>query len=77
MEFKRIKEEIERLNVYKSSDLISHNGIELLAELEQALQLLQTDVSGCKVFRNCKECNKKINCDKDFCEKKCETLYYR
>jgi hypothetical protein len=75
MEFKRIKEEIERLNVYKSSDLISDNGMQLLAELKQALQLLQANVSmrseqfyclNRSVFGDGRKCDKQcLSCEKN------------
>jgi len=48
-----------------------------LYKQDQALQLQQTGVSGCKTIRNCRECNAEVSCDKDFCDKKCQTAYYR
>jgi hypothetical protein len=44
MEFKRIEDEINRLEAYAMNDIISNKGLEMLSELKQALQLLQTDV---------------------------------
>lgn len=44
MEFKRIEEEIDKLEAYKSNGILSVKGSELLTELKQALQLQQTGV---------------------------------
>ena len=58
------------------TDVISIS-VRLIQIKDQALQLLQTDVSGCKTIRHCRECNVEVSCDKDFCSQKCETAYYR
>jgi hypothetical protein len=30
-----------------------------------------------QVLRQCKECDRNISCEKDFCNNECKTLYYR
>ena len=44
MEFKRLEEKKTELEYYKKTDQISDNDLELLAEIHQSLQLLQTGV---------------------------------
>ena len=44
MKFKRLEEKKTELEYYKKTDQISDNDLELLAEIHQALQLLQTGV---------------------------------
>ena len=46
MEFKRLLEEKNRLEILKSRDELTQEGLEILSELTQALQLQQTGVSG-------------------------------
>ena len=46
MKFKRLIEEQNRLECLKTKEELTDYGLEMLAELNQALQLLQTDVSG-------------------------------
>lgn len=50
MEFKRLLEEKNRLEILKSRDELTQEGLEILTELTQALQLQQTGVmrSACK-----------------------------
>lgn len=50
MEFKRLLEEKNRLEILKSRDELTQEGLEILSELTQALQLQQTGVkqSVCK-----------------------------
>ena len=50
MKFKRLIEEQNRLECLKNKEELTDYGLEMLTELNQALQLLQTDVSSC----NCK-----------------------
>jgi len=64
-------------NHSRSTDSIIDDIVEAIAKRDQALQLQQTGVSGCKTIRNCRECNAEVSCDKDFCDKKCQTAYYR
>ena len=45
MKFKRLIEEQNRLECLKTKEELTDYGLEMLAELNQALQLLQTDVS--------------------------------
>ncbi len=47
MEFKRLEEKKTELEYYKKTDQISDNDLELLAEINQALQLKQTGVGTC------------------------------
>lgn len=44
MEFKRLLEEKNRLEILKSRDELTQEGLEILYELTQALQLQQTGV---------------------------------
>lgn len=44
MEFKRLLEEKNRLEILKSRDELTQEGLEILSELTQALQLQQTGV---------------------------------
>jgi len=44
MEFKRLLEEKNRLEILKSRDELTQEGLEILTELTQALQLQQTGV---------------------------------
>jgi hypothetical protein len=44
MEFKLLSEEQKRLEILKSRNELTEQGIQMLAELNQALQLLQTAV---------------------------------
>ena len=61
--------------VFNADDLADQ--IDYLYKQEQALQLLQPDVSGSKCNRHCKNCHKiALNCT-DFCSQRCETAYYR
>ena len=46
MKFKRLIEEQNRLECLKTKEELTDYGLEMLAELNQALQLLQTDVVG-------------------------------
>jgi len=45
MEFKRLLEEKNRLEILKSRDELTQEGLEILSELTQSLQLQQTGVS--------------------------------
>lgn len=45
MKFKRLIEEQNRLECLKTKEELTDYGLEMLTELNQALQLLQTDVS--------------------------------
>lgn len=47
MEFKRLLEEKNRLEILKSRDELTQEGLEILSELTQALQLQQTGVMAC------------------------------
>ena len=46
MKFKRLIEEQNRLEALKNRNELTDYGLEMLTELNQALQLLQTDVVG-------------------------------
>ena len=46
MEFKKLIEEQDRLECLKTREELTDYGLEMLTELNQALQLLQADVSG-------------------------------
>jgi hypothetical protein len=77
-----MKEFLNEKGIFIDVEIYSSTGnkyrlSELLTEYAQTLQLLQCDVSGCKTIRHCRECNKEINCDKDFCSQKCQTAYFR
>ena len=55
MEFKRLLEEKNRLEILKSRDELTQEGLEILSELTQALQLQQTGVSGCFSYKEALE----------------------
>ena len=57
MEFKRLLEEKNRLEILKSRDELTQEGLEILSELTQALQLQQTGV-----MRSCSH-----NCTTNYC----------
>ena len=66
MEFKRLEEKKTELEYYKKTDQISDNDLELLAEIHQALQLLQTGVN----VQLCGNLDENYNC-KNMCLTHC------
>jgi hypothetical protein len=77
MNTEKLEKTLNRL--YKENKISIDTYTELMefADPNQALQLLQPDVSGSKCSRKCKECNKLVFDCSDFCCKRCETAYYR
>ena len=59
MEFKRLLEEKNRLECLKTKEELTDYGLEMLAELNQALQLLQTGVIK-------SVCSNELDCPFDF-----------
>lgn len=64
MEFKRLTEKKSELEYYKKTDQISDNDLELLAEIDHALQLLQPDISKVSEMK-CTDC-KSLNVERDY-----------
>lgn len=58
MEFKRLLEEKNRLEILKSRNELTQEGLEILSELTQALQLQQAGVSGSTFIAISKETGK-------------------
>ena len=67
MEFKRLLEEKNRLEILKSRNELTQEGLEILSELTQALQLQQTGVMRSSSLVQCGFCGS-VNCSNN---KKC------
>mgnify|MGYP003654915801 FL=1 len=67
----------KRIGIELGTTQLEIDVLQAVIDKAKALQLLQANVIGCKTIRNCRACNKEITCDKEFCNQKCKTAYYR
>ena len=74
MKFKRLIEEQNRLEALKNRNELTDYGLEMLTELNQALQLLQTDVVGQSEQLNCDHQTKRYDKKHTSC-KKCGSIF--